>query len=117
MTGAVQYPGCRAVRTPPIPAGAAIDWLSFLAAPRDKIFRGAKPQTCRSSGFPVRADHQSEDRQASRPDHPTLAAAAGRSGHRRAPDRWSKAILPQMAYKAWFQCINGCPGGFDLREV
>ena len=22
-----------------------------------------------------------------------------------------------MAYNAWFQCINGCPGEFDLREV
>src|SRR5213596_1848335 len=22
-----------------------------------------------------------------------------------------------MAYNAWFSCINGCPGGFDLREV
>ncbi len=22
-----------------------------------------------------------------------------------------------MAYNAWFQCINGCPGQFDLREV
>src|SRR6266404_714374 len=22
-----------------------------------------------------------------------------------------------MAYNAWFQCINGCPGLFDLREV
>src|SRR5262249_26103868 len=23
----------------------------------------------------------------------------------------------RMAYNAWFQCINGCPGEFDLREV
>ena len=22
-----------------------------------------------------------------------------------------------MGYNAWFQCINGCPGEFDLREV
>ena len=22
-----------------------------------------------------------------------------------------------MAYNAWFSCINGCPGEFDLREV
>src|SRR5215471_3640966 len=22
-----------------------------------------------------------------------------------------------MAYNAWFQCINGCPGEYDLREV
>jgi len=22
-----------------------------------------------------------------------------------------------IAYNAWFQCINGCPGEFDLREV
>ncbi|HXH28495.1 MAG TPA: hypothetical protein VNL37_05580, partial [Candidatus Polarisedimenticolia bacterium] len=21
-----------------------------------------------------------------------------------------------MAYNAWFSCINGCPGEFDLRE-
>ena len=22
-----------------------------------------------------------------------------------------------MSYNAWFQCINGCPGQFSLREV
>ncbi len=22
-----------------------------------------------------------------------------------------------MAYNAWFSCINGCPGEYDLREV
>src|SRR6059036_2480740 len=33
-------------------------------------------------------------------------------GHRRG------AILgAAMAYNAWFQCINGCPGQFSLREV
>src|SRR5439155_10794431 len=28
-----------------------------------------------------------------------------------------RPILPPMAYNAWFQCINGCPGEFDLRAV
>src|SRR5688572_25115214 len=27
------------------------------------------------------------------------------------------AILRAMPYNAWFECINGCPGEFDLREV
>jgi hypothetical protein len=22
-----------------------------------------------------------------------------------------------IAYDAWFQCMNGCPGAFDLREI
>src|SRR3970040_130403 len=32
----------------------------------------------------------------------------------RRPRRYTETA---MAYNAWFQCINGCPGEFDPREV
>src|SRR6202521_3846779 len=38
-----------------------------------------------------------------------------RAGNLRVPPR--SYTDPGMAYNAWFQCINGCPGQFDLREV
>src|SRR6266850_4463832 len=49
-------------------------------------------------------------------------ATSNRYPFRLTPDRRTRvepsdAILPSMAYNAWFQCINGCPGEFDLREV
>src|SRR4030095_10596054 len=33
------------------------------------------------------------------------------------PRRRGAILDVGMAYNAWFSCINGCPGEYDLREV
>ena len=50
---------------------------------------------------------------------PPLHGALRPRGHAPLPRLTARgAILAgDMAYNAWFQCINGCPGEFDLREV
>src|SRR5438093_5030684 len=48
----------------------------------DKILKGAKRPSCRSTRLPVPARHQSQDRERARPDDPAIAAAPGGSGYR-----------------------------------
>src|SRR5205814_8942477 len=106
----------RRPRAPALDAGSARARRRARARPGARHPRRSAIRARRRPGRP--RGSRAERRTPHGTDSPARRGARRRprprSGGERGPRRYTDLL---MSYNAWFQCINGCPGQFDLREV